>query len=223
MAISLVGTPQAFGASGASNITLTFSTTPLSDDVVVVWGGVGIRYGVLTPPGSGYTQIALNNSMNSIQVGAWYKRMGGTPDTDVLCYGNTYSGNGTAYGCYVLRGVDPITALDVAAFTYGPISASPDCQSITTLTPGAWVLALAGCRTIDTSIGTIVNYSDHIEASYNNGVSYPIVLGGARRSVTPPGGENPSMWSHFAGGLYYAITVALRPAANTFVPQFTVF
>ena len=63
----------------------------------------------------------------------WYRRMGATPALSVLCSGGGNNSDGVAYGCYVLSGVDTVTAEDATATTAGPTtSTNPDPASITT-------------------------------------------------------------------------------------------
>lgn len=212
MAITIVGTPQTGSAINGANLTLTFSTTPAENDIVLVFGGSS-RFITPNPtaPGSGYTQIALNAA--NVFVGAWYKRMGASPDASVVCYGSGNTGDTTAYGCYILRGVDTSTALDAAATTAGETSSTnPNAPSITTVTNGAWVFALAGSKVNDATPGTISGYSNQIFA--NNTDTFSFTTAGATLEKTTAGAEDPAAWPSWATGLWYAITVALRPATS---------
>ena len=214
MTITIVGTPQVGNAANGADVTLTFDVTPSQDDVVVVYGGAGFFNSPNpTAPGSGYTEIALYSNATSLWFGAWWKRMGASPDSSVLCRGNGHGSSGTAYGCYVLRGVDTTTFADAAATTAGPTtSTNPDCPSITTVTNNAWVIAVAGSAVNDATPGTVSGYSNQYNTA---GVdSLPTTVAGATFEKATAGAENPAAWSSWASGKWYAITIAVRPAAT---------
>jgi hypothetical protein len=212
MAITLVGTPQVGSNFNGGNVTLTFSTTPSTGDVVIVKGGVGYRAAALTAPGTDYVPIALNDAASSVQVGAWYKRMGVSPDSNVLCYGNGNASSGVVYLASVWRGVDATTALDAAATTSGPTtSTNPDCASITTVTPGAIVIAFSGSRIDDSTPGTISGYSNHYQKNQTES-PYPLTAAMATKEIAAAGTENPGAWDTWGSGLWFAITIAIRPA-----------
>jgi len=211
--ITLVGTPQVGNAINGGDVTLTFSTTPLENDIVIVYGGAPLLNGSNpTAPGTGYTQIGLHSSA-SLWFGVWIKRMGASPDSSVVCHGNGAASSATAYGCYVLRGVDTTTAQDATATTAGiTTSTNPDCPSITTITNNAWVLAVAGSKVLDASPGTVSGYSNQYNTAGND--TNDITVAGATFEKTTAGAEDPPAWSSWASGNWYAITIALRPAAD---------
>ncbi len=212
MAISIVGTPQVGNAANGSNVTLTFSTAPQEGDYVVVYGGTG---GNAAPsaPGTGYSQIALysGNTFNAA-FGVWIKKMSASPDSSVVCNGNGNVQSSTAYGCYVFRGVDLTTPQDATATTAGmTTSTNPNCPSITTATNNAWVLALAGSSVNDATPGTVSGYSNQYTTVGVDNIN--ISIAGATFEKTTAGAENPAAWSSWSSGDWYAVTVALRPAA----------
>lgn len=214
MAITIVGTPQVGNAINGGDLTLTFDVTPSENDVVVVFGGSS-RFATPNPgaPGSGYTQIALYATV-SLFFGAWYKRMGASPDSSVVCHGSGTVTEAAAYGCYVLRGVDTTTFLDAAATTAGlTTSTNPDCPSITTVTNNAWVIAVAGSKVYDTTPGTVSGYSNQYNTAGND--NNDITVAGATLEKTTAGAENPAAWSSWASGNWYAITIAVRPAVTS--------
>jgi len=213
MAITVVGTPQTGNAVNGGNVTLTFSTTPAENDVIVVFGGAP---SFVSPnpaaPGSGYTQIALY-ATSSLFFGAWYKRMGASPDSNVLCYGSADTLEATAYGCYVLRGVDTTTFNDATATTAGLTnSTNPDAPSITTVTNNALIIAVAGSKVLDTTPGTVSGYSNQINIAGNDNTD--ITVAGATFEKITAGAENPAAWSSWVSGNWYAITIAVRPAGT---------
>lgn len=124
MAISQVGTAKGGGAINGGDVTLTFDTSPnnpAQGDVVIVFGGYSHAAGgdIVPTPGpstAGYTEIISRVVQANAEpaCGMWYKVMGATPDTTVVCKGNASTTDGTAYGCVVLRGQHTTTLLDVA-------------------------------------------------------------------------------------------------------------
>lgn len=211
MAITIVGTPQTGTAVFGADLTLTFDVTPSQNDIVVVFGGSSrFRTPDPTAPGTGYTQIALNTTTTFM--GAWYKRMGASPDSSVLCQGSANANDTTGYGCYVLRGIDTTTALDVTATTAGlTTSTNPNPALITSVTDDAMICVFAGSEVNDATPGTVSGYSNQITAT-NSGV-FNWTIAGATLIKTTAGAENPPAWSSWGNGAWYAITAAFRPAA----------
>jgi len=209
MTITLVGTPQVGNTTNGGNVTLTFSTTPLENDYVVVYGGTG---GSPAPsaPGTGYTQIALGGAAS--RFGVWIKKMSSSPDASVLCRGNSVTSAAVAYGCYVFRGVDGTTPQDATATTATGISTNPNPASITTVTDAAWVLAFGNGNVNDATPGTISGYSNQYNTTAND--TEPITVAGATLEKATAGAENPAAWSSWADSEWYTVTVALRPAAT---------
>lgn len=216
MAITIVGTPQVGNTNNGGDVTLTFDVTPSENDVVIVYGGAGYFSSPNpTAPGTGYTQIALYSHATNLFFGAWYKRMGASPDSSVVCHGNGAGNAGTAYGCYVLRGVDTTTFADAAATTAGVTTGTnPDAPSITTVTSGAWVIAVAGSQVYDTTPGTVSGYSNQYNTAGDD-TAADITVAGATLEKTTAGAENPAAWSSWASGNWYAISIAVRPTVTS--------
>lgn len=211
MAITVVGTPQVGNTINGGNVTLTFSPAPSENDYVLVFGGCS--YGaVVADAGTGYTRISLAGDGFNTSFGVWIKKMSASPDTTVLCRGNTNTNAATAYGCYVLRGVDGTTPQDATATTASSYSGAPNCAAITTVTNLAWVLALAESDVNDASIGTVSGYSNQYTTIGVDTKS--ITVAGTTLEKTTAGAEDPAAWSSWSSGFWYAVTVALRPAAT---------
>jgi len=209
MAIALVGTAQLSTKINGQDPTITFDVGPSEDDVVVVFGGHGKTETTLTAPGSGYTLIAEHTGSAPI-FGAWYKVMGATPDTTVLCDGGGNAADAVVYCSYVFSGVDS-TVLDQTTVTVGPTgSSNPNCGSITTQTDNAWVLALAGSTRIDSAVGTPTGYSNLIDADRND--TEDITVAGCTKTVSTAGAEDPAAYPSWLNGTWFAITVALKEA-----------
>jgi len=222
MPIALRGTLNHFTANqnNGNDVTLTYDTItpPLEGDIIVVSGGhAATDTAALAAPignNSGNFQALGDHSGTAPIFGAWWQRMGATPDTSVLCDGGGNNSDGVQYTTYVLRDVDLITALDVAPTTAGPTtSTNPDPPSITPPTDDAWVIAMAGSEVRDTSPGTISGYTNHLDDTRNETADQTVAA--ATFDITTNGGsaENPAAWSAWGSGAWYAITAAFRPAA----------
>ena len=216
MAIALRGLAQTGNSNNGGDVTLTFDTItpPLEGDVVVVFGGHGVAVTSLSAPvpnqGSAYTQIGIHTGSAPI-FGAWYKRMGATVDTSVLCSGGGNNADASSWACWVLSGVDADTVLDQTTTTAGPTtSTNPDPAAITTQTDGAWVLAMAGSAVSDAAPGTISGYANHINSNRNE--TNDLSAAGATFENPTADAENPGAWSAWGSGAWYAITAALKPA-----------
>ena len=199
--------------NNGNDVTLTFDTItpPLENDVVIVFGGHGVAATTLAAPGTGYTQIGIHTGSAPI-FGAWWKRMGATPDLSVVCSGGGDGADGVAYGCWVLSGVDETTVLDVSTTTAGPTtSTNPDGPSITPTTSGSWVISMSGGDIRDTSPGTISGYSNQLNQDGND--TNDITIGGGTFPWVS-GAEDPPAWSSWGSSTWYSITAALREQAD---------
>jgi hypothetical protein len=196
-------------------VTLTLPVTIAAGDVVVVFGGHHHRDGSSVGPStSGYTPAFTPHTAATPDFGAWYKVMGASPDADVVLFGSGQATDAAAYGGWVLRNVDTTSVLDATPTTSGPgATANPDCPAITTVTDGAWVLAVAGDRFADASTGTPSNYENLAAAFGTDGVSFTVA--GATRVKTTAGAEDPSAFPSWASGGWYAATLAIRPYTST--------
>ncbi len=212
MAISIVGTPQQSGVTNGADVTLTFDGTPQEGDYVVVFGGHPYRAATnLGPSTGGYTLIAKHDA-SAPMFGAWYKKLGASPDATVVCYGSGDAADGTAYCCYVLRGVDPTTIEDVTSTVAGPTNGSnPNNASIDPTTNDCLILALAGSQVSDAAFSATGGYSNLISANGND--TNDISVGGATKQLSGHAAEDPAAFTSWTGGFWYAITVAVRPAA----------
>ena len=98
-------------ANNGNDATLTLDTItpPLTDDIIVVFGGHGEGTTTLSAPSGNtsgsYIQIGIHTGTAPI-FGMWFQKMGATPDTSILCSGGGDNADAADYGCYVLSGVD---------------------------------------------------------------------------------------------------------------------
>ena len=217
--IALRGTLNNFTVNNnnGNDVTLTLDTItpPLVDDIIVVFGGHAATDTTLAAPigntSGNFQQLGIHTGTAPI-FGAWWQRAGATPDTSVLCDGGGNAADGVQYGVWVISGVDPVTALDVAATTAGPTtSTNPNAPSITPPTDNAWVFAMAGSEVRDTSPGTVSGYTNQMSDTRNETADQTIA--GATFNITTNGGsaEDPAAWDTWLSGAWYAITAAFRP------------
>lgn len=207
--IRVIGTPQTGSSTDNSNVTLTFSEAPLPGDTVVVFGGSRNRGGFAPGPvTAGYTS-AYNDTSVDPAFDVSYKKMGLTPDTSVVCNGNTGSNlDGVVYACYVLRNVSS-DVLDAVATAASGSSTNPNSPSITTVTDKCMVLSLAISAVNDSTITAPSGYSNQVNINVSDTNSY--TTGGATFIKTDAGVEDPPAWSNWASGNWRAVSIALRP------------
>jgi hypothetical protein len=216
MAFPVRGTSQAGSAGNGLDVTLTFDavTPPRTGDIVVVFGGHTHGGTGLGPNTAGYTPIATHSS-SSPDFGAWYKVMGATPDTSVVCEGGGAASVGVGYCSFVLDGtlVDA-SIFDQTTVTVGPTtSTNPNLGAITTQTNGAWVVGMAMSEgNSDATRGTVTNYTDLI--SITKGGTGTIAVASVYREITTAGSEDPAAWPTWSSGSWFAITTAIKPAAG---------
>jgi hypothetical protein len=220
--IALRGTGKSGNATNGGDVTLTFDAgagAPQTGDYVVVFGGHGTTVTTLLPPGAAapndgtYTQVGIHTGSAPV-FGAWIKKMGATPDTQVVGSGGGNASDAVAYGAWVISGVDLSTPQDQTATTAGPTtSTNPNGASITTVTDNAWVLTMAGSVVNDGTPGTISGYTNQKNANATD--TSPFTTSGMTKLVAAHGAEDPGAYSSWSSGAWYAITMALRPAATT--------
>lgn len=218
--ITQVGTALGGSSTSGADVTLNF-TDPQAGDLIIVTGGGIYRSGVSYGP-SGYTAIgSLQTSGSSgtgIAFGAWYKVSDGT-EVDVTCRGTGSTGDGIAYTVRIFQQTDTGTPLDVAATFAGPTtSTNPDPPASGTLVTNNCAIVAAGASLVsDTSIGGATNYT--AQASGNANATRPYSTSSLHRILSGGAGgtENPnaigSTGNSWASGIWFAVTIAIRPAA----------
>jgi hypothetical protein len=224
--ITEVGTAQSGTSTAGGNVTLTFSTAPQAGDLVIVTGGHILRTGSSYGPSTaGYTQIgSLQTSGASgtgIAFGAWYKVMGDTPDTNVVCNGTSgTAGDGVSYESKVLRQTNNAVVLDIAAVFAGPTtSTNPDPPASGTLATNNCAIVIAAASLVsDTNIGSATNYTGQATGNagatrpYSASILHRILSGGAGTSENPPAiGSTGNAW---ASGIWFSVTISIRPATE---------
>lgn len=212
MAISLVPSGAISNSAGnGADVTLTFPTLQ-ENDVVIVFGGHSNRAANTPGPETGGYVSLVNHTAASPFFDVSWKRMGPTPDTEVICHGTGNTADAAAYGAFCLRGVILTgTPTDQTTTTNGPTtSTNPDPPSITTQTHGAWVLAMASNAVNDASITAPSGYSNGI-SNTNNETGEDHSTAGATLLKETAGAENPPTFTTWANGAWYAVSVAIKP------------
>jgi hypothetical protein len=218
VAITLVGFTSG-AINNGNDVTLSMPGGTQDGDVVIVWGGhfnrAGSGVGVST---SGFESLLQHTAADPFFDVSW-KRLGGSPsDGTITCRGSGNAADAAAYGLYVLRGVDatggsPASILDSSIQTAGPTtSTNPDCPPAIVRTDGAWVLALAFSGVNDATITAPL--SNQVSANAND--TNPATIGGCTTESSPGSPEtfNPGSYTSWSSGVWYAVTLVIKPAAN---------
>jgi hypothetical protein len=215
MAITKVAEGAFLVEEDGTTQNLTLPGTPLENDIVVVAFGNDNFVAGVTINTSDYVAIHSIGG-GSGTPGRWiaYKRMGSTPDTVV----NVDSeGADSAVVIQVWRGVDTTTALDATPTNTTGTSASADPPSITTVTNGALVFAVAIFDDDDAAATATApsGYTNLIAGDTGNAsTSVGATVMMASKTVATAGAEDPAAFGGTADDQWAAITFALRPAAG---------
>jgi hypothetical protein len=214
MAISIIGTPQVANANNGGTVTCTFSTTPSEGDyTVAVIGSPAATAAIGTISTSGYSLVTGASHTGAAaanpSLAIWYKKQGASPDTTVAGTSGNGSDTDSSMIAFVLRGVDPTTFSDATPTTAGETSSTnPDPASITVGTAGACVI-VAACMTVvmDTSITAPSGYTGYSQVGND---TYDHTLAAAYK-LDCSGTEAPASWTGWSTGLWFAITIAVKP------------
>lgn len=212
MAISIIGTPQVGNANNGGTVTITFSTAPSAGDyTVAIIGSPAAGAAIGTISTSGYTLLTSHTGAAAANpsLAIWYKKQGASPDTTVAGTSGNGSTTDSSMIAFVLRGVDPDTFSDATPTTAGETTSdNPDPASITVGTSGACVI-VAACMTVvmDTSIVAPSGYTGYSQIGNDD---YDHTLAAAYK-LDCSGTEAPASWTTWSSGLWYAITIAVKP------------
>jgi len=215
MAIILVATPQVANANSGADATITWSTRPTTGDyTVVVIGSPATTAAIGTMTTTGYNTLVshagANNSNPSLAV--FWKKQGATTDTTAVgASGNGLDTDSSLIG-FVLRGVDATTFSDAVSTTAGETtSTNPAPAAITGATAGFCTI-VAACMTVVMD-AAIVAPSGYTGFSQIGSDTDDHTLAAAYK-LNSTGTETPLTWTTWDSGLWYAITIAIRPAAG---------
>lgn len=204
----------------ATSVEVTLPTSLENDIVIVTVSNTGVvtsdrDIGIST---SGYTEISelWGDDTYEANVGVFWKRMGGTPDTTVTGTTNANSGNGLVILASVFRGVDTTTALDVTSTTATGINSStPNAPSITPVTDGSLVVLCAGCVDgLPTVIAPIGFESHNVVDKYEFALQHTSAMHASM--YWDSGVVDPAEWEGIptsTSAAWCATSLVLRPAA----------
>jgi len=213
-----IGTGVSGTSTAGANVTLTFSVAPGVGDVVIVWGGFGTA-GAANPGIStaGYTNLVLETATAARRFGVWYKTMGWTPDTNVVCLGSGSAGDGVAYGCLVLRqALNYPTVLDISAPApaTGTGTAPNPPASGATFAANTWLLAFGAAAIHDTSKGVQAGYTALVNMSVN--ATRPYSTTASRLTVAAAStNTDPPVWPNWGAASWVAATINIRPTVHS--------
>lgn len=228
MALSYVGgltSTFAGAASGSQTIsingTLTggSNTSPSANDIVIVVYATGSAadraIGVTT---AGYTEEAelySNGTSYDTNLSFSWKRMGATVDTSVVVNATGNNADAGAVAIHVWRGVDTVTALDVAdTVATGTGTGRPNPAAITPVTTGA-VIIVAGGGSAATGAVYTASYLSNFRTATSADTNDAMV--GIGSVAWTSGAYDPAVWTGGttnAADSWAAVTAVLRPWVN---------
>jgi hypothetical protein len=236
MANSFVGskTFTALGsASGTFSVSLTdlkdtanSNATLLEDDLVIinyVTSSVGSDVALAAP--FGWTEDAelYSNDAVDINLAAWSKVMGATPDTSVDLPNSTSANDGVVGTVFAFRGVK---AGGVSATTATGIDGGqPNPAAVTPTNTGSWVVVLAGANGF---VGNPLTNPGDLSATTNHFRAVEIdetidcVAGCGIKTDWSSGAFDPSQWTGGttnADASWAAVTYVLAPQPQTLEPS----
>lgn len=210
--ITVVETQSAVILGGGGSETFTFAETLEEDDFVFVFATIQAVASAFPVP-AGYS-AEVNTSTQQPRMHVFYKKMGATPDTEVIVDGEAVNNLAATAIVQVYRGVDPANPFDVTTPT--PVTVPTNQTSvtpppITTVTDGALVIGYAGLE--DRGGNAFISYP----AGYTNGEER--ASGGsfnhsaiASRIVETAGTETMGAFVFAGSDRLTGVTLALRPA-----------
>lgn len=188
---------------------ITYATGATADRTLAIGDGTT----AYTLVGS---ELYANGTTNDANLRVAYKRMGSTPDANVVLGPSGNAADGAGYAVHVWRNVDAVTPLDVTPTTAtGTATSRPNPPSITPTTPGAVVIAAtAGAAATGTTAFAFTGASNLVQdngADTQDGraslASYAWTSGALDPAASSAGSNN-------AADSWVAISFALRPAVQ---------
>ncbi|MEO0215666.1 MAG: hypothetical protein ABIL14_01445 [candidate division WOR-3 bacterium] len=225
MAISFVGSASGFASDGG-DVTITLPAGIQENDLVIVGYSIGdgdnvdFDMALLT---SGYTKVAdlFSDDTNDTNLGVFWKVMGATPDTSVVCDGQGGLNASVAGVCMVFRGVDTTTPMDVTPTTSTGINTfNPNPPAISWVTSGSWTVIVGANGHSRGSTGTYTFPTGYTTNALSRGAddNYDTTIG-IGYNPNPALPEDPGVMIHSGtdNGMFSwcAVTLALRPASGS--------
>src|SRR4030043_190146 len=216
MAKTKIGTPKVVNANNGGNATITWDTSPnqpLEGDYTVVVVGSPAALGAIGTVTTGYTLLTGASHAGAAaanpSLAIYWKKQTSTPDLTAVANAQNDNTVDTSAIGFVLRGVDPNTFSDATPTTAGETTGTnPDPASITVGTTGACVI-VAACMTVvkDTAITAPSGYTGYSQVGDD---TYDHTLAAAYK-LNCSNTEAPASWTNWDSGLWYAITIAVKP------------
>lgn len=212
MAITLVGSTTAQAGPGPHG-ALTFDISGMGvqeDDLLVA---LCIESGSNTwASETGWTDFPNVASQGQVSRRLYYKLSGVSEGNPAFDAGSAFTGN---YGIIAaFRGVDTTTPVEASTVGTEGESNSPNPPSVTTLTDGAWVVALESNDDNDNTSGspyptgyTGIQYGDQTDGGGPGG-------GMAYKEIATAGAENPGTFSIANTEEWITDSLALKPAST---------
>ena len=216
-----------------SQITQDFANylpTLKEDDFLIVTYGCGHTASVtLSIISAGWTTLTsnyINASSYDTNMIVAYKRMGTTPDSNVIFSSAGSTAASPAYTVLAFRNVDTTTAFDVSNTSSSATNTHlVDGAAITPVTRNAWIVvtgfgAILDSTPINNKYTTQFTSSDlDIFYSAGWGDTTDGVIGTGVYTRWTTGAFNPAAWtsssSDSSGASYQSVTMALRPQLPT--------
>lgn len=212
MAISIIGTPQVANANNGADATITWSTRPSTGDyTVVIIGSPAASAAIGTMTTTGYTNLASHTGAAAANPSlvVFYKKQPATTDiTAVGASANSADTDSSLIG-FVLRGVDPTTFSDATPTTAGETTGEDPAPAAITGATAGFCTIVAACMTVvmDSSIAAPTGYTGYSQIGSD---AYDHTLAAAYK-LNCTGTEEPAQWTTWSSGLWYAITIAVKP------------
>jgi len=218
--VSFVGGRSVATVGSTTNITLNFNADVRENDFVIV-AHVIPNTSQQTPNviSSGYTTLRLdyvNAGTYDTNLRVAYKRMGATPDTNVIFGASNSTSVGTLSGALIFRNVDISSPFDVTSNTanatgtnvINPAAITPVSRNAMIAVIGAG--AYSGATGLYTATGLENAFTDVVNESNSDGG-----IGLGIYSQWASGVYDPAAWTNTQSSTstqsYSSITIALRP------------
>lgn len=215
MAVSRVEGAANAPINGADT-TFNFGTLQ-QDDIVLIVGG-GFNRAATDYPGpstAGYTDLFLNTAALPFACVA-AKRMGASPDTNVVLKGTANGSDVAAYAYTVFRGVDPAASLaSLSIANNGPTaSTNPDAPNlVASFVAGDMAVAMALSTSNDAAITVPSGYTNLVNQGGND--TNDASVGLAVKAISgSQASEDPGAFASWTTGTWRGFTLRLpAPAA----------
>ncbi len=217
MAISFVGSASDGNLNGG-DASIDVSGLGLQEnDIIIGIGGIGGTAAGsqnLVGDNSGqFTTLETNDSVN-LQFGAWWQRVGTTPDDTLTGSGNGDSGDSCAYAVMVFRGAslfsDPFEGSSAVSVNSG--SADPNPGSKTFTAPGVAIICGFLSEVSDNTVTAPSGYATVESINANDQEDATV---GISHLLTPTSPEDPGVFL-CSSGRWRCNTMALLAAPTVF-------